>query len=330
MQSKELRQRFYLSGLADVFITTFYIALLLSLISAFVIPHYNEHSFDAAATALMVTFGIILVSGLVFYMIQWQNSQKFLQERKALLAQLAQEHKWKYEEYPLDFSDFASSSLTNFARGRYAFDNMVSNGDWAYADYAYEEQEGNKSQSNALGAIYYAVVSIKLPRQMPHIFFDSKKLRGSQFSKIYKESQQHSLEYNFNNYFDTYFPDGYTIDAMSYVTPDVMECLIAAQDYDIEMVDDRLFIYGYMRNDEQSILSILEKADGLHKRLKHALKIYRDQRVPHGEGRKRIAPEGMSLQKNNLLLTFGSFISGLYIFLYILILIYGAIPILRM
>ncbi len=90
--------------------------------------------------------------------------------------------------------------------------------------------------------IYYTVFETQLIRQLPHILLDSKSAKKRQFKYIYLKSQKISVQGHFDDYFDTYAPQTYHIDSLSFITPEVMELLIDAKDCDIEIVNDRLIL----------------------------------------------------------------------------------------
>jgi hypothetical protein len=93
----------------------------------------------------------------------------------------------------------------------------------------------------------FGVVEVKLGRRMPHILLDSRANNRFGFSNlpVFKGSQRLQLEGDFNKYFDLYVPDGYERDALYVITPELMALLIdLGARYDIELVDDRLYLYS--------------------------------------------------------------------------------------
>lgn len=92
--------------------------------------------------------------------------------------------------------------------------------------------------------VFYTIFEIKLRRQVPNIIFDSKTAKGQQFRYLYAKSQRLSLEGDFDAYFQAYAPQHYKIDMLSFISPEVMHALIQARSYDIELVSDRLLLYG--------------------------------------------------------------------------------------
>lgn len=101
---------------------------------------------------------------------------------------------------------------------------------------------GKNSRRRAFG-----VVEVTLARKLPHILLDSKANNHFGFSNlpVFNNNQRLQLEGDFNKYFDLYVPGGYQRDALYVITPELMALLIdLGAHYDIEIVDDRLYIYS--------------------------------------------------------------------------------------
>lgn len=174
--------------------------------------------------------------------------------------------------------------------------NLLVGDDWEYADFTYNVYGQYKGGEYLRARVYYAVMSAKLPRRLPNVFFDSKKARGRQFRFHFAKSQRHSLEGDFDKFFVTYFPSGYAIDSMSIISPDVMWAMRDASDYDIEIYGDRVFLYGALYDPERQLPDMAAKITRIKKELLDNILTYRDQRLPYDEGRKRVAGGGVSLK----------------------------------
>lgn len=179
-----------------------------------------------------------------------------------------------------------------------SFFNCLSAPDWQYCDFLYNYYRKTKYGEYRAGTVYYGVMTAKLPRKLPNVFFDSKKSRGRQFRLTFTRDQKHSLEGNFDTFFATYFPVQYTIDSMSFISPDVMQALIDASEYDIEIKDDLLCLYGPISTDERDIEAMANKLNVVKKQLLDNILTYRDERLPFGVGRQQVAIQGMSLKKS--------------------------------
>lgn len=93
----------------------------------------------------------------------------------------------------------------------------------------------------------FGVIEVKLTRRLPHILLDSRANNSLGFSNLpsFRSSQHLTLEGDFNDYFNLYVPDGYERDALYLITPELMALLIdLGANFDIEIVDDRLYIYS--------------------------------------------------------------------------------------
>ncbi len=181
------------------------------------------------------------------------------------------------------------------------FWNHIDAGPWQYCDFSYNYYRRTKYGEYRAGTVYYGIAFTKLPRVLPNVFFDSKKARGRQFRFTFSGTQLHSLEGDFDNYFATYFPDDYTIDSMSFITPDVMQAMIAASEYDIEIVGDTLYLYGPLSTDPNDIMLMSQKLNDIKARLLQNIMTYRDERLPMNVGRQTITPTGMVLKKSRFM-----------------------------
>lgn len=177
-------------------------------------------------------------------------------------------------------------------------DNVIVGDDWIYSDYSYGVFKKTKHGEYRVATVHYAVISTKLPRRLPNVLFDSKVAHGRQFRLALKRSQRHSLEGDFDNYFATYFPNKYKIDSLSFITPEVMLAMRDAADYDIEIKDDQLIIFGPLLKAETQIPEMSFKLMRIRKKLMNNIATYRDERLPYAQGRQLVGPLGISLLKS--------------------------------
>ena len=79
----------------------------------------------------------------------------------------------------------------------------------------------------------------------------------SNLPSIFDTSRRLSLEGNFDSYFTLYAPSGNKTDALYLFTPDVMQAFVArASDFDVEIVDDTVYMYrskGFDLQDADSL-----------------------------------------------------------------------------
>jgi len=94
----------------------------------------------------------------------------------------------------------------------------------------------------------YGYLSIALERMMPHMVLDAKSnnpILGTSLPLSLSGDQRLSLEGDFDKHFTLYCPREYERDALYVFTPDLMAVLIdEAGDVDVEIIDDRLFVYA--------------------------------------------------------------------------------------
>lgn len=191
--------------------------------------------------------------------------------------------------------------------------NIVKGPDWTYSDFSYGVYARTRGGSYKRASVYYGVMSAQLPRALPNVFFDSKKARRRQFRFHFRASQKHSLEGDFDRYFVTYFPENYKVDSLSFISPDVMLALREAADYDIEIVGDRLFLYGPLYEPEVQINDMANKLQKIKKELLDNILTYRDERLPFAAGRREVAPEGASLKRSYTWQIVGAVIVAVYV-----------------
>jgi hypothetical protein len=128
-------------------------------------------------------------------------------------------------------------------------------------NYFYVTGSGKNQQSHDWG---YMVIPLK--RHVPNMILDAKSNNMSMFGigitnlpSAFKNNQTLSLEGDFDDYFTLYAPEEYKRDALYIFTPDLMALLIDnTASFDVETVDDKLYIYSSNRLDLLNPL-LLEK-----------------------------------------------------------------------
>ncbi len=108
----------------------------------------------------------------------------------------------------------------------------------------------------------YCVLSIKLKSLAPHIFFDSQNTKGQQAKLFFEKNQEYTFEGDFNTHFNSYVAPGQSLDSLAVITPDVMQALINAQGYDIELIGDRVQIYApFTKNAAEQFADMKQKGE---------------------------------------------------------------------
>jgi hypothetical protein len=138
-----------------------------------------------------------------------------------------------------------SGMIFNLGDSRSAFNHLNSTTGRYFdlGDYQYTTGSG-KSRSTH----YWGFLALHLDRQLPNMVLDSKEnntLFGSDLPITFRRDQILSLEGDFDKHFTLYCPQEYEQDALYVFTPDLMALLIDdAGSYDVEIVDDWMFIYS--------------------------------------------------------------------------------------
>lgn len=131
------------------------------------------------------------------------------------------------------------------------------NEDFSLATYRYVTGSGkNRHENNWL------VGSIKLSKQLPHVLLDSKKnniFGMSNLPQRFKANQLVTSETEFDGIFKLYAPEGYVIETLSFIAPDFIEILVKRfRNYDVEIVEDGVFIYRPGAVNSKNIIETLE------------------------------------------------------------------------
>jgi hypothetical protein len=102
-------------------------------------------------------------------------------------------------------------------------------------DYSYDI-----SSTSRKGSKSYGIAALITEKPYAHMYLDGK---GNYKNNTYKSQQKISLEGNFDKYFDLYALDEGNIEALSFLTPDVMEIFInTANLFDVEVKDNVIFL----------------------------------------------------------------------------------------
>lgn len=166
-------------------------------------------------------------------------------------------------------------------------------------NYTYITGSGKNSQTHR-----YGFISISLPRRLPHILLDSVKNNYMGFMSnlpgYLRNNQKLMLEGNFNDYFTLYVPEGYGRDALYVLTPDIMRMFIEqAEEYDIEIVDDVLYVYtsgSFDLANQASLEKLFAMAAKIKAEIHHQTDYYADERIGN-RGVNVVSRQGQRLKK---------------------------------
>lgn len=174
---------------------------------------------------------------------------------------------------------------------------LLFSGGTEIGNYIYVTGSGKNQRTYTWG---YA--KVKLARKLPHMVLDAKGnnfWKFSNLSDIFDRSQVLALEGDFNNYFTLYAPKQYERDAFYVFTPDVMAAMVDhGREYDIEIVDDELFIYGskhFKLDQPQFYEHMLAIINAIGSKLLDQTDYYADERIGNRTA-NIVAPEGQRLK----------------------------------
>lgn len=209
---------------------------------------------------------------------------------------------WKTDQSSELTKPFEQSTLLRLRGINTDFDSMVQTESWQYATYSYDIYTENKSGKIPIVTMRYGVMLAKLSRHLPNVFLDSQYSRGQQFKKLFDPKQQHDLEGDFSTYFKVYFPESYEIDSLSFITPEVMQIMKLAAEYDIEIINDTLFLYGPLYLSADPLGDMAKKLLSIKQALEDNIDTYRDNRLPNELATEFVTPIGMKLKPRRVVL----------------------------
>lgn len=95
--------------------------------------------------------------------------------------------------------------------------------------------------------VLHTIASVQLKGAKANVFINSQLNDAQSLPKL-DPSQRYTAEGDFGKYFDIYFPTGQQVPSLSLFAPDVLSLLMAEYGYyDVEVVDDILYVYAYYR-----------------------------------------------------------------------------------
>jgi hypothetical protein len=113
--------------------------------------------------------------------------------------------------------------------------NVSSGNQVGIYDYQYSISYGRSEKT-----YNYSIATFSMSANYPHMYLDGK---ANHIKAPYARSQRVALEGQFDSYFNLYIPDGEQIDALSIITPDIMQTLMdTGRPYDIEINNSLVYI----------------------------------------------------------------------------------------
>ncbi len=158
-------------------------------------------------------------------------------------------------------------------------------------------------------AYHRVFASIPLSRQLPHMVLDASKnnnilIATTNLPGALDKKQRLSLEGDFDKYFTLYVPQEYETDALYIFTPDVMQAALEnGGAYDMEVIDDRLYIYkkmNYGLAKPKVIKSLLDIIDNVGQEFAYQGRYYVDARAG-SKTKNTIAGQGQRLKMKQVI-----------------------------
>lgn len=295
----------------------FYIAMA-ELILGIIVLAGNNKSFNQL-------FYIIVAAGIlsiVYSTARRLEINRYLKKRRKLLSAWALSHKAEFYQSLVQYlaatkdNNTVQTTLAHLSK-KPDFRNFVIGPAWTYFDFSYSTVRETKDGEFKSGDVYYGVMKAKLPRVLPNVFFDSKTARKRQFRFVFSKRQIYHFEGDFNKYFVTYIPANYSIDSLSFVTPDVMQALIDASQYDAEIVSDELFLYGPIYDHAQQIKDMSAKILAIRDSLKVTTSAYHDDHLTADAGWHDISAQGSRLARSRFMIYVNAAVFILYLAFYL-------------
>lgn len=257
----------------------------------------------SATTLNVILLSVVVAYVLVFvaYAYYIHTIKRRVLKRADTLAALSAKNGWHFSASVDGVQPFHNASIMNIGKRAEIVRNFVQGPQWLYGEYEYAVYQRFKSGEYVASYVRYGIMAMQLPRELPHVVFDSVTVRGKQLGKQYDKKQLHTLEGDFSKFFNTYFAPTYTIDSLSFITPEVMLALRDAADYDIEIVGNQVLMYGPLFDAESQLTDMSQKLHVIYDKLMNNITTYRDDRLPYAEGRQTVAAMGRSLRPRRII-----------------------------
>lgn len=232
------------SGLRSSFIfaTCFILVLQIAIAIAFI-----AHEDPVPISVIVIGPVLIAIIGVV-QLLRWLRRRPNHTQRFRI-ARMAMAHDWEYFDSIPDPAEPGLIFRTGMRRLSTAVVRIPGARRMEVGNHRFvidTGDEGSGDTRTRLSRWGYASVRLDVP--LPNIILDSRRnnrLLRSNLPDALAKKQRLSLEGDFDQYFSLYCPIGYEADALYLFTPDICARLIDnAGDFDVEIVDDRLYLYA--------------------------------------------------------------------------------------
>lgn len=168
--------------------------------------------------------------------------------------------------------------------------------EFRYGDLKYDVYRRVKHSDIKTERRYMSMLEITLSRELPNMLFDSRT-NTKRFRYLIDKSQRDHLEGGFDDVFVTYFPQHYEVDARSIIAPDVMSAMLDAAAFDMEIVGNKLYLFGSMVEND-AIEAMVRKGLRIRDALADHIPAYRDERLGDVANRQQVAVYGRTLRES--------------------------------
>ncbi|MFZ1811968.1 MAG: hypothetical protein WAU02_00370 [Candidatus Saccharimonadales bacterium] len=252
-------------------------------------------SFWRSQAMLNSLFAVPFVIAL-YFMYDTYRKKRAVSARPVTVSQLAKNQQYQYAYEATN--QIRSKNFMLIPQRDAKVTNCMSCDDWIYGELSYNIYQHTRYGDYVSETVYYSLLEVPLPRKLPNMFFDGFKAHGRQFHWLIDSEQITSLEGDFDNYFITYFPEQYHIDARSIISPEVMQAMIDIYPADIEIYGNSLYIYSPLLP-TSDITSFTQKALKIRDVMMDHSQYYHDSLADSGD-RSTVSVYGASLNKRNV------------------------------
>lgn len=199
-----------------------------------------ESSFSNVSALTMTLMPFILFTGFIVGLILWQHHLN--KKARAILNGFASLHGLDVLPPAHTYTGLLPGKMREIVGG---VDDSTHRSAWFfYLPYVVRQGKSRRVYRRTV-----VEMSIKPTKQ--HIFVNSK-LNDMTEQMPSAKYVRYQAEGHFSKYFDIYTPAGKQVDALSLFAPDLMAHLMAEfGQYDIEILDDKLFVYEYSKLNTQ-------------------------------------------------------------------------------
>ena len=223
------------------------------------------------STIAILALGLGGMFAIIFLAAGFYFGGEIVKKKRNIFQQFAQDTNWTYTPIAMTQPPTGIRWAGRSPQYEHAVTGEFAGSYFVLYKYTYTVGSGKSSSDYPT-----TVIEFQLPTDFPYMLLDSKNnSRGA--VHIPKASQKISLEGNFDAEFQMYAKDNQQIDALSVITPDVMQTVLdTGSRYDIEIYKNRLYLYaeGDLRS-AASIDKLFLGAEKILAELQHKAKTFR-------------------------------------------------------